>query len=404
MIPLMIFCLSQAFSLPQRLPERDIAEFYEISQQQGVKVKYYEGKGLGLEVQKDLNPGDFVICTKKHQKITPNDEYELSKYTSNLDEYSKLRVRILYHKFMSNQSDFFTTYVKTLPDTYFHYQQINQSHKDLLANLTLMDFEYEGLDSEARYNEIKSALKDAEGVPDEMLKFESYMWAHFIVRSRNYAYYTNGTKINVLIPILDLGNHYPNPLNYRDDWFLNTSQAEDCLVTFWPLSKGDEFVYQYSTHNSITFFLGYNIILPNSPYDYVAYEYKGPISFGDQDEKYFRLYGYMINVKLFKILSMISGCSFELKGSIRETWELSDNSDHYSIIDTLLLYKIFILRFFSMWNVGLRDLRRNYKGFDYFSSRIIEFGITHRITAFNHLRALDQDILYALHSKLLKIR
>ena len=191
----MIFCLSQAFSLPQRLPERDIAEFYEISQQQGVKVKYYEGKGLGLEVQKDLNPGDFVICTKKHQKITPNDEYELSKYTSNLDEYSKLRVRILYHKFMSNQSDFFTTYVKTLPDTYFHYQQINQSHKDLLANLTLMDFEYEGLDSEARYNEIKSALKDAEGVPDEMLKFESYMWAHFIVRSRNYAYYTNGTKI-----------------------------------------------------------------------------------------------------------------------------------------------------------------------------------------------------------------
>lgn len=399
----MVFTLIQASSLPQRLSNKEIAEFYKISLEQGVKVKFYEGKGLGLEVQKDLNPGEFVICTKKHEKITSIDEYELSKYTSQLDGFGKLKVRVLYHKFMSNQSDFFTTYIKTLPNTFFHYKQISQSHKDLLTNLTLMDFEYEDSDSDEKYNEIKSALKDVEGVPDEMLDFESYMWAHFIVRSRNYAYYINETKINVLIPVLDLGNHYPNPIKYRDDWFLNTSGTEDCLVTFWPLNKGDEYVYQYSSHSSINFFLGYNIILENSPYDYITYEYKGPISFGDQDEKYFRLYGYMVNIKLFKILAMISGNSFEHTNSIRETWDISDSSDHYNIIDTLFLYKIFILRFFSKWNVGLRDLRRNYKGFDYFSSRIIELGISNRITAFNHIRALDQDILYILHSKLLKI-
>lgn len=400
---LTIFLSSLALAtLPQRFSNKEIIEFYKHIESQGVKLMNYSEKGLGIQVEKDFNVGDAVLCTKKQNKLASNDDFVLSKYISHLDDIAKLKVRILYLKFMSNESDYFTNYVKTLSNSYFHYGLFNQEHISLLLNLTLLDFDYEDPRDDKEYSDIKLALKDVEGVPDEMLKYESFMWAHFVVRSRNYAYYVNDTRINVIIPVLDVANHYQYPLKHKNSWFFNNTETDDCLVTFWPLQKGDEFVYQYAIHSSLTFLMGYDLIMFNSPYDFVVYEYNGPVGFGNPDDKYFRFHADSLNFRFFNTLSIISGSSFKFQDSVRETFDGLNPSEHFNMIDNLFLYRIFVNRYINSWPIGLRLLRRSIKAFDYISSRIILYGISTRITAYNHLRVLDQDILYILHAKAFK--
>ena len=390
-------------ALPQKFSNKEVIEFYKHIENQDVKLMNYSDKGLGIQVEKDFNVGDIVLCTKIQYKLASNDIYELSNYISHLDNVAKLKVRILYLKFMSNESDYFTDYVKTLSNSYFHYGLFKQEHISLLLNLTLLEFDYEDPRDDKEYSDIKLALKDVKGVPDEMLEYESFMWAHFVVRSRNYAYYVNETRINVIIPVLDVANHYQYPIQHKNSWFFNSNETDDCLVTFWPLQKGEEFVYQYATHSSLTFLMGYDIIMLNSPYDYVVYEYNGPLGFGNPDDKYFRFHADSLNLRFLSTLGIISGSSFKFQNSVKETFESLPPSEHYNMIDCLFLYKIFVNRYINSWPISLRSLRTSIKAFDYISSRIVLYGISTRITAYNHMRTLDQDILNILHSKLLKI-
>jgi hypothetical protein len=388
-------------ALPDRFNMKEISEFYRKLEAQDVKVKLFRGKGLGVEVQTKKNPGDIVLCTKNDMIITPFDKYELSEVTSELDEKTRMKIRMLYLKFMSKENDFFTNYTKTLSNQFFHYGAWNDYQKSLLFNLTLDEFDYEDPDGKEEYEIIKSCLKDVQGIPSEMLEYESFLWAHYVVRSRNYAFTVDGKKSSAIIPLLDIVNHYYDDKKYIGQGFFNFTEDKVCLVTYWPLEPGDEFLYQYSSVNALSYLLYYNIIVQNSPFDFIIYEYRGPIGIGSTGDNYFKFHGDSINIQFFSILKMMSGSSFTLKETIQETWISNKSSDHFAIIDSLLLYHHFLNRYLNSWKIGLRAIRREFKGEDYISQRIIEYAISTRITALNHKRALDQSILFTLHSKLL---
>jgi hypothetical protein len=211
-------------ALPDRFNMKEISEFYRKLEAQDVKVKLFRGKGLGVEVQTKKNPGDIVLCTKNDMIITPFDKYELSEVTSELDEKTRMKIRMLYLKFMSKENDFFTNYTKTLSNQFFHYGAWNDYQKSLLFNLTLDEFDYEDPDGKEEYEIIKSCLKDVQGIPSEMLEYESFLWAHYVVRSRNYAFTVDGKKSSAIIPLLDIVNHYYDDKKYIGQGFFNFTE------------------------------------------------------------------------------------------------------------------------------------------------------------------------------------
>jgi hypothetical protein len=398
----LLFLTHPSFSkLPERLPMEEIQKYYEPFESQGLKLKDYGAKGLGFELLKNVEPGSVVLCINNSQKLFPYDPYELSDYVSDLDEVTQIKVKVLYYKFMSTSSDFLTIYIKSMSNNFFHYGQWTPEHRQLFENLTLIDFYYQDPTGEEEFSQIKAALAACPNLPADMLEYESYMWANYVVKSRFYTYNSPDGDIFVMIPVLDIPNHYPNPAMYRDSSFFTLTQDLDCVNSYWHQGVGDEFLYQYSIHNSLVFLLGYDIVLENNPYDYVYYNFAWISEEGENKTNEFEIYADRTNMELLELLLSIQGDEIETRSSFVKTWNDLEESEEDKVIEALAWYRRLVVEYQESWRLGIREVRREAEGGDYVSGRIWLYGISTRTTVYNHLRAMDQDLLFALHYKLL---
>ena len=413
MIALALFFLTHTcFSkLPERLPMEEIQKYYESFESQGLKLKDYGPKGLGFELLKNIEPGSVVFCINNTQKLFPYDEYELSEYVSDLEEVTQIKVKVLYYKFMSTSSDFLTIYIKSMSNSFFHYGQWTSEQRQLFENLTLIEFYYQDPTGEEEFSLIKAALAECPSIPPDMLEYESYMWANYVVKSRFYTYNSQDEDIFVMIPVLDIPNHYPNPAKYRDSSFFTLTQDLDCVNSYWHRGVGDEFLYQYSIHNSLVFLFGYDIVLENNPYDYIYYKFEWENEEGENEEgeneegenktNEFELYADSTNMELLELLMNIQGDLIETRPSFRKTWDDLEESEEDVMIGALAWYRRLVIKYQESWSYGIREVRRAAEWKDYVTGRIWLYGISTRATVYNHLRAMDQDLLFSLHYKLL---
>lgn len=395
---LLASCLS---SMPRRLDFKELKKFYSQFGDSGAKVVKFQDFGLGIQVNRNFSEGAVVMCLDKSDKLNPMMRYELSEYVSMLPELTQLKIKVLYYKFMGPLNDFFTDYVDSLPLEYFHIGTWSRKQLNYFDLVRVHDLEKEDLYGVEELKQIKIALGRVRKIPKEMFEYESYMWASYTVTSRFFNYDFSDGTFPVMIPFLDIPNHYPNPPKYRNNGFFLKNSEDDCLRTYWNLSPGDQFHFDYATHDSLTFLLDYGMVINKNPKDFFYLEFTESLP-EDIQEGWFKCFADSINLDLLRSLTF----NYEEEVYIerfRQDWEDLEDYQQNIVFFSLIEYRNLVFDLIEGWGLGLRQVRRTLEDHkDYVYEMINKYAIVSRETYYFHVIAVEKEILFAFYNKLMK--
>lgn len=214
---LMVFIILEAtaYKAPETLTKVQYEKFYSGLAQYNLKAKKFFGRGVGLELQTPIDPGNLLLCIPNDSCIKATDTYALSTYFKDLTLAEQLVIRVLYEKFMGKLGNSKTDYVHTLPLELNIPTLWSESSKELFKKFNYisdLDIVINNTDSFERY--IQRAKK-IYGINQEMLKYENFCWAEVIAESRKINSKFSQQLIPVLCPYIDLANHWPSPKDQR---------------------------------------------------------------------------------------------------------------------------------------------------------------------------------------------
>ena len=115
LVALLLICSSGQFSIERNVTDEDITNFYKDLPKQGVRAVKYLNKGTGVQVTKDISEGGIAYCIDEDKMIMGHDDFPLYPYISHLYSNERLKVRVLYERFMAKRGNFFTDYIYMLP-------------------------------------------------------------------------------------------------------------------------------------------------------------------------------------------------------------------------------------------------------------------------------------------------
>lgn len=356
------------------MTDEEFHKFYEPISAQGLEIVKSEEKGNGVFVQKKVNSKDPVLCVNEYMRIYPYDKYELSEYVEGFTNLTALKTRVLYEKFMAPRGHFITEYVHSLPTFIHHYANWTVSQREYFKSLSLEPVNETELLEVKEYESIVRALAGVNGVPEKMLKYETFLWVSFHVKSRYFwCQGKNGETVDCMYPFLDLVNFEPIKFFSTVQEFFRVKDGKTCLVTSKDLSPGDEFVIDYVIHRAPVFFLDYAIIQENYDYDSLEFEYEGKLYF---------LYAFRLNSEL-------------LEEIVGEKLESCGNGKLWKVVNGLREYRKKFVEYFR--GDGIRKIRREYNLLeDDIKKRINRFGVSIRTTYYNHLNKIDTELLKSL--------
>jgi len=231
------------------------------SYSEGVKLKYYQDKGYGLECTKNIPKGTRVLKLPKELIITAED-FEFYNELSTLDEVAVLAARVAYER--TNPSNSFTQkYLHSLPGSFLNYPFWEQSELEFykaynFENLDLYSFQDE-------YKQVKSLLN---------LTLEEWKWGLGVVVSRGFRYYFREENKVVLIPLLDLANYDSQAFNYSSGYVID-SEGNPVLKAEKNFKSGEAFEWSYGYKDKNTELLeNYGFFVDNNPYDYLEVSFE----------------------------------------------------------------------------------------------------------------------------------
>ncbi|OMJ95150.1 hypothetical protein SteCoe_1523 [Stentor coeruleus] len=403
MLALFLLTISQIsesateFSELSNMSLEELSVFLSPLAAENVKVMNYTSKGLGIMVEKNVLAGDIVFCVEKNIKILPNDAFPLSEYIKDLPDLVKLKVRIMYEKFGNKTKDFYTDYVNSWSTEYMHPGRWSKTQLEYFNKMNIINTFNKDLLEIGIYTKVLNRLSQVKNISPALLDYHNYLWASSHVRARFFSYPVESETIPVMIPYLDIANHYPNPIKYRNIESLVSKNGKDCLITYWDLKYGDEFVYEYKKLNALNLFVNYEIIYPNNPYDYFLYELKG------KQNTMFSLSADSINIDLLNNFIGEYAEGLEVGNHYRKWFYQSKTKNVVvqPVIKGLIKYWNEYKIFTTLETPGLRQTRRNISKYqDTIMLKMTHYGISVRLSLYNHHKALDRELLFTLASHL----
>ena len=385
--------------VPSSIPNHEKLEFYSNLEKFNYTVKYYQGKGLGLESKNSKQSNENILCVPQELHIRHTDPYAFSSYTQSLSSLEQLACRVLYEKFQSQKDTFARHFIGSIPDSIPSSLDWSKSDWDLLEKFSLFANISLGLDHSENYLNIRNALKGLLGVNKELLKDEAIDWAIRVVKTRSLRFVGEDNKeVLVLSPYIDLVNYWYKPLGFESN-SLYGKEDLICIMTPWDLNPGDEVVIDYGQYESSYFFTRYLFTIRNNPYDQIKFSLKDHQS---NTISHYNLLSSQLNDDLLSKLLARHAPSESFKSNIR-LFHSSNPSKSLPILNSLLEYRnLFIQNSNLPSKPGLRETLRLLSQSEA-ESTILDFLISSRQSIYIHLRAIDQEILHFLSQELIKI-
>ena len=397
----LLFLLSQSLSVqvPSTIPIHEKLEFYSNLEKFNYTVKFYKGKGLGLESKHSKQSNENILCVPQELHIQHTDPYAFSSYTQSLSSLDQLACRVLYEKFQSQKDTFARHFIGSIPDNIPSSFTWSKSTWDLLERFSLFANVSVSLDQSENYLNIRNALKGLMGISKELLKDEAIDWAIRIVKTRSLRFVGEDNKeVLVLSPYIDLVNYWYKPQGFESNCLYGKEDLI-CIKTPWDLNPGDEVVIDYGQYESSYFFTRYLFTVRNNPYDQIKFSLKDQIS---DTISHFKLVSSKINDELLSKLLNRHDSTLSFLSDIK-SFQTSNPSKSLPILKSLLEYRnLFMQNSVLSSKPGLREtLRQVAQNED--ESTILNFAISSRQSIYIHRRAIDQEILHFLNHQLIKI-
>ena len=389
---ILIVVIATAFSVPKTRTDKEIAEFYKRLEEYEMKVLKYDGLGYGVQTHKSFSPGDVLFCITSNVSISHANRFPLSDYIKDFRPVDKLAFRILYEKFIGKSKSFINEYVNSLPHEFESASLWTPEQKEYFLQLNLInDFE-KYFDRRGDHEKLIAKVKKLMGVNEEMLRFESYIWALETVMSRSLTYQTSDRQeVFILSPYLDVVNHWPNPLNVSVP-SIQISNENQCIISGWNYQAGDQIFVDYGKYESAYYFYKYQMNIEN-PYDFMVYSY---INVTKQD---IQLNSNSLSFRLLQIILDEDPANSLNKITDVQNYflDMSDKEKNIRLTAALFRYKAYFLGNIKFeGKLGIREIRRNTPK-DNPEKKINDFAVSLRKSIYNHMKVLDSKIIFSLH-------
>lgn len=355
------------------------------------------GKDFGLAALKNVKAGETVFCISDEFAILSSDINYFHPYVKDLPALERLKAYLLYYKFMEKSIPLYTNYIKSLPTDLSLPVFWPQSDASLFENLSIFQTE-KVLDFRLPYGELLKRISNIKDIPKEMLTDIEYLWATSIVNSRSFLLKDGNNTVYALIPYIDLANHWPNPKSFNK---LNIQHIEGdfCLISNWDLKENDEVMIEYANNEDLLFFMNYGFV--TGIYSSSIIEYPT----GECKDCIYSLKSDKVNTKLIEMIAKKMGGAYFTDIEPKEYFEKIRNREMYEdLIGALMVYrKDFVTRVKDSDTPGIRELRRLYDLEVKKTTKSIYFyAITKRAVVYQHLKALDKDLIFAMYKLLFK--
>lgn len=393
---LLLVYLVYAGLVPETLTPSEKSEFFKNLKNYNFTVKYFEHKGLGLVHDQEQKAGNNILCVPQDIHIRHTDQFPFSPYISHLSAQEKLACRVLYEKFQSNKDQFVRHYINTIPTNIPSSLTWSNTTWSLLEKFSVFSNISNYLDNSNFYSNIQNSLKNLLNVNENIFKIRSIEWALRVVQTRSLKFVGDDNKdILILTPYLDMVNYWPRPIGFD----LPSLYAQDdmiCIRSPFDRNPGEEVLIDYGTYESSYFFSRYLFNIPNNPYDFISFRYSLA---NEENENFFKLYANTINEELLQLLSSDTDQKISFQQPFRQFF-----TENITLRPKLLIgVKNYRQTFKSNSNLpnfpGIRECRR-YVAQNPDEQTIMNFAISSRTTVYNHLIAIDKELLFAFNSEL----
>jgi hypothetical protein len=384
--------------VPSTIPIKEKLEFYSNLEKFNYTVKYYKGKGLGLETKFSKAQDENIICVPQELHIRHSDSYPFTPYTQNLNALDQLASRVLYEKFQSKKDTFAKHYIGSIPEDLPTTVNWAPSTWDLLEKFSIFSNITLGFDHSESYQGIRNALKGLMGINQELLKTEAIEWAIRVVKTRSLRFIAEDKKeILVLTPYIDMVNYWYRPSNFNSNCLYGKEDLI-CIKSPFALSPGDEVLIDYGPYESSFFFTRYLFTIRNNPYDVIRFHLEDHIS---KSITPFNLESSKVNKDLLVKLLSRQDSSFSPESDIA-TFISSGKTQESKMFNSLIEYRKLLIQNSELpGKPGLREsLRISPKNEE--EKTVMDFAISSRQTIYNHLKTVDLEISKLLFSSLLK--
>ena len=400
---LFVVYLVYAGLVPETLTPTEKSEFFKNLKSYNFTVKDFGYKGLGLVHGQEQQAGNNILCVPQDIHIRHTDPFPFSPYISHLSAQEKLACRVLYEKFQSKKDQFVRHYINTIPTDIPSSLFWSNTTWSLLDRFSLFSNVSKNLDNSKFHSNIQSSLKNLLNLNENVLKVQSIEWALRAVQTRSLKFVgDNKQDILILTPYLDMVNYWPRPIGFD----LPSLYAQDdmiCIRSPFDRNPGEEVLIDYGTYESSYFFSRYLFNVPNNPYDFISFRHSVD---GEEPGRFFKLYAGSINEELLEFLTSSAGQEEKkvFSSFSQQPYRLFFTENPLARPEILSGVKSYRKTFKSnsgLPNIpGIRECRRYVPG-NPDEQTVMDFAISSRTTVYNHLRAIDKELLFALNSELL---
>ncbi|CAG9334438.1 unnamed protein product [Blepharisma stoltei] len=395
-------------------------------------IAYFEGRGIGIKLLSNIKEGEVLFKIPLADTLEPVTPFPLTSVLKGISPYSMLRMRILYEKFIAPRGPFLTEFVHNFPLKYTTPLLWSDAEFDVFEKLGIYDYtrSYFIRNITADHELVLSKIKNRYDLPAEMFNYQAFLWADAVIQTRAilypasemmrmYGFKDLDEKYNypVLIPGIDFINHWPRPLNST----MKTSSIvfDDkmppgfTLIADRTLNRGNELVYEYKQLPNIDLLSMYGFTIPNNHDDSftvsITYEicYEKILSDGSCK---FQLNAVEINVNLLRNIRGNYGAWERTEVSnknLRPFFQMLpfDGETQHDFANSLLIYRSYICQ--VVYGGNRWPLAEVYKASNFFKSdvekTIFTYAVAVRKTVYKQLKAIDKEVLFALHTSLFKL-
>lgn len=369
---------------------------YTLQDHQGVRVLATPDMGRGLFAKQKLEIGEKVLCVNESYAIHSDDANYLLEHVLELKDIERLKAFLLYHRFVLKE--------KSKTFEYLEFVGQNQEHPVYYSeeSLRLMEkvsgyFDLQGVRNlRKEFSVLVGILKKLGGMPKEMMKFESYLWASEIVMSRSFVSFNSETQdySYIYIPYIDLANYWPVKKSVSPSSDIYYESGQYCLLTTLPLSPGDQIFIDYSSPDFSKFFTNFGFIIEKDPKLSINFH----LSIDPCHNCTFPLKHNEVNWALFQKIMHLLNSDYNPDINIRKFLPvIKDSHIFQDLISGLLIYRLELTNMKNSLNPGLRDLKRASNKATGQNRKILEYSSAFRVLVYSHLESLERELIYGFY-------
>jgi len=241
----------------------------------GVKIKWFEGYGYGIEAEKNFAQGDLLIAVpRKVMLTTENIEHSLLGPLFRMDPMLQhmpnvaLSLLLLVEKFRLDS--FWKSYIAVLPAEYTTVLYFKTNELQELKGSPSLEPALKQCRNIARqYAYFSKKFQESSDPASELLRevftYEQYCWAVSTVMTRqNFVPSSDGkTMLNALIPMWDMCNHSNGKLSTD---FNAEKDRSECMACRDYKAAEQIFIF-YGPRTNSEFFVHNGFVYPDNEHD-----------------------------------------------------------------------------------------------------------------------------------------